>query len=117
MKTMKTKLIILTFCFAVVAFAADMTITIPTADVPRVQEAYGHILNLGRPANLSEVQRATTQWIHNTTLDYERRKDIAQFSPPPLEMQPSPIPSPTPGELRSTTGQQAASPTATPKKR
>ena len=71
-----------------------MVITIPSADVPRVQEAYGSILNLGRPANLLEVQRATTQWIHNSTLDYERRKDMAQFSPPPLEMEPSPTPTP-----------------------
>jgi hypothetical protein len=92
---MKTIIIILTLLAAGVAFAADMTITIPTADLPRVQEAFGSILGLGRPANLQEMQRATTQWIHNSTLDYERRKNMAQYSPPPLEMVPSPTPAPT----------------------
>jgi len=85
------------FTAAGIAWAADMTITIPSADVPRVQEAFGSILGLGRPANLAEVQRATTDWIHNQTLDYERRKNMAQFSPPPLQMAPTP----TPGVLKA----------------
>lgn len=90
---MKTIYIILA-CVATTAFGADMTITIPTADLPRVQEAFGSILNLGRPANVTEVQRATTDWIHQSTLDYERRKNTYTFSPPPMQMQPSPTPTP-----------------------
>lgn len=115
---MKTKLLIILSAALTLTYvwAADMTITIPTADVPRVQEAFGQIYNLGRPANLSEVQRATTDWIHNTTIDYERRKDMALFSPPPLEMKPSPTPTPTPGELR-TAEEKEAKATATPKKK
>jgi hypothetical protein len=111
---MKTKLIILA-CVASTAFGADMTITIPTADVPRVQEAYGSILNLGRPANLAEVQRATTDWIHQSTVDYERRKNMVTFSPPPMAMQPSP--SPTAGGLKAAPAKAAPKPTATPKKK
>jgi hypothetical protein len=110
---MKTKFIILTFALAVFAYAADMTITIPTNDVPRVQEAFGSILNLGRPANLAEVQRATTEWLHQSTIDYERRKNMATFSPPPLEMKPSP----TPGGLAAPASQKAATPSPTPKKK
>jgi hypothetical protein len=110
---MKTKLIILACVTSAIAYAADMTITIPSADVPRVQEAFGSILNLGRPANLQEVQRATTEWLHQSTIDYERRKNMATFSPPPLEMKPSP----TPGGLVAPGNQKAAAPTGTPKKK
>jgi hypothetical protein len=110
---MKTKLIILACATSAIAYAADMTITIPTADLPRVQEAFGSILNLGRPANVAEVQRATTNWIHQSTTDYERRKNIATFSPPPLEMQPSP----TPSILTAPQSGKAAASSPTPKKK
>jgi hypothetical protein len=104
---MKTKLIILTFALAVFAYAADMTITIPDQDVPRVQEAYGSILGLGRPATPAEVDRAITDWLHQSTLDYERRKNTYTFTPPPMHF-------PTPGGLAAPQSQKAE-PTATPK--
>lgn len=71
-----------------------MTITIPDADVPRVQEAYGSILNLRdasgspRPATPAEVNRALTDWMHQSTLDYERRKNAYTFVPPPMHFPP-----------------------------
>jgi hypothetical protein len=110
---MKTKFIILTFALAVFAYAADMTITIPDQDVPRVQEAYGSILGLGRPANPTEVNRAITDWLHQSTLDYERRKNTYTYTPPPMHF-------PTPGGLAAPGDQKAAAavaePTVTPKK-
>ena len=77
---------------------ATLTIDVPAADVPRVTEAFGSILGLGRNATQVEVEKATKQWIIGSTQDYERRKNIVQFTPPPLEMQPTPTaaPSPTP---------------------
>lgn len=95
---MKTKLLpiaLLTFALAFTLLAATLTITIPANDVPRVQEAFGSVLGLGRPATQQEVQAAVHQFIVNTTKDYERRKNQVQFTPPPMEMQPSPSPSPT----------------------
>jgi hypothetical protein len=109
---MTTKLIILTFALAVFAYAADMTITIPDQDVPRVQEAYGSILGLGRLATPAEVNRAITDWLHQSTLDYERRKNTYTYTPPPMHF-------PTPGGLAMPGSQEAApavaGPTATPK--
>lgn len=102
---MRTIIIILA-CAASV-YGADLTITIPTADVPRVQEAYGSILNLGRPATTVEMQNAITAWIHQSTTDYERRKNMVTYSPPPMQMA---VPSPTVGGLK-------AAPTAAPKKK
>jgi hypothetical protein len=89
-----------------------MTITIPDQDVPRVQEAYGSILGLGRSATPAEVNRAITDWLHQSTLDYERRKNTYTFTPPPMHF-------PTPGGLAAPGNQKAAAPlpTATPKKK
>jgi hypothetical protein len=107
---MKTKLIILMFALAVFAYAADMTITIPDQDVPRVQEAYGSILGLGRPATPAEVNRAITDWLHQSTLDYERRKNTYTYTPPPMHF-------PTPGGFAGPQSQKAAAPLPTPKKK
>jgi hypothetical protein len=111
---MKTRISILILLTATaIAYAADMTITIPDQDVPRVQEAYGSILGLGRPATPAEVNRAITDWLHSSTLDYERRKNTYTFTPPPMHF-------PTPGGLAMPGSQEAAAavaePTVTPKK-
>jgi hypothetical protein len=93
-----------------------------TNDVPRVSEAFGSIGNLGHPANMNEVSAITRQWIIQSTQDYERRKNMALFTPTPMEMQPTPTPTPTPG-LRVAEPAKAApqtpapKPTATPKKK
>lgn len=79
---------------ATMLIAATLTIDIPAADVPRVAEAYGSLLGLGRPATVQEVQLAVRRDIINITKDYERRKNTATFSPTPLEMQPTPTASP-----------------------
>ena len=97
--------------FIGLAVAATLTIDIPANDVPRVQEAYGSILGLGRPATQAEVQDALKQYLIGSTKDYERRKNMVQFTPPPLEMQPTPTPTPTAGMAKETT------PKATPKKK
>lgn len=119
------KLIIISitaFGFIVTAFAVPLCVEVPSNDVPRVQEAFGSILNLGRPANLAEVQAATRQWLIGQTQDYERRKNMATFTPPPLDMQPTPSPSPTPMGLQSgatlgTATVTSPTPTPTPKKK
>jgi hypothetical protein len=108
MKTIAS-LIILACVTASAVFAADLTVTVPDQDVPRVQEAYGSILNLGRNATPAEVQKAITDWLHQSTLDYERRKNTYTFTPPPMHF-PTPAPSPTAGALK-------AAPQPTPKKK
>jgi hypothetical protein len=111
---MKYTTTVITIILACVGFvlAADMTITIPDQDVSRVQEAYGSILGLGRPATTTEVNRAITDWLHQSTLDYERRKNTYTFTPPPMHF-------PTPNPLAAPGSQKAAAlvPTATPKKK
>lgn len=87
-------------------FAAQLVITIPASDVPRVTEAFGSVLGLTdangspRPATQQEVTQAVHQWIVNTTKDYERRRATYTYSPPPMEMSGSPMPSPTAGGLK-----------------
>ena len=113
---MKTKLIILlTLLVGSLLIAATFTVDIPTADVPRVSEAYGSIYSLGHPANVTEVQEITRRWIMESTKDYERRKNQATYSPPPLEMQPTPTPAPSPTAFGVTAAKVAPTPTPTPK--
>ena len=100
---------------------ADMTITIPDEDVTRVTEAYGNILNKrdaeGNPrdATPAEVDKAITDWLHQSTLDYERRKNMAAYSPPLFEGEPTATPTPTPGAAAAAALKTA--PTPTPKKK
>jgi hypothetical protein len=111
---MKTKLILFTLLWptALALMAATLTIEVPTNDVPRVTEAFGSILGLGRNANQAEVSAACSQWVISQTKDYERRKNMVQFTPPPLEMQ---TPTPTPGGLAAVAAAAPQSaPTATP---
>ena len=68
------------------ALASTFTIDIPTADEARVKEAYGSILGLGRPATVQEIENAVTLWLESSTQDYERRKNMAQFTPPPMNV-------------------------------
>ena len=94
---MKNRIIILIFLLTTVAaIAATLTIDVPANDVPRVSEAFGSILGLGRNATVNEVQEATRRWLINSTLDYERRRNIATFTPTPMEMKPTPTPTATP---------------------
>ena len=87
--------ILILAAFATFVWAATLTIDIPTADVPRVSEAFGSTCGLNHNANVNEVAECTRRWIMNTTQDYERRRNTATFSPTPLAMQPTPIPSPS----------------------
>lgn len=88
------KILLVLLLTTLTVIAATLTIEIPVADVTRVSEAFGSYLGLGRNANVQEVEAATRQWIINVTKDYERRKNQVTYSPPPLEMQPSPTPTP-----------------------
>lgn len=106
--------------------AATMTVEVPDAQVPRILEAYGSIYNLGRNATPAEVQVMIQGWLQSSTQDYERRKNMAQFTVPPVY---SPTPTPTPGGMAAvvkTNGAfsgdasltyKTATPTATPKKK
>ena len=93
------------------AQAATLTIDIPAADIPRIQEAFGSIYNLGRPATQTDIENAVRMWIRDSTQDYERRKNQTQFAPPPVTF--TPAPTPTPAALAA----PAAKATPKPKKK
>jgi hypothetical protein len=71
-------------------------------DSTRVEEAFGSILNLGRPATTAEVESALFDWVEGQTHDYERRQNMASFTPAPFANNPV---------------YHVSSPTATPKKK
>ena len=77
------------------------------ADAARVETAYGSILNLKdaagnpRPATTAEIEATIFDWLEGSTHDYERRQNMASYSPPPFTnvrkyhaATPSPTPSP-----------------------
>jgi hypothetical protein len=85
----------------------NLTIPIAPEDIPRMEEAFGSILGLRdasgqpRPANQAEIETATAQWVGQSIHDYERRKNMASFTPPPFTGTsklngPTPVPTPTP---------------------
>lgn len=110
---MKTKFaIILSSALVLIyAWAADLTVTVPDQDIPRVQEAFGSMYNLGRPATVQEVSRSCQDYIHQSTLDYERRRNTYTYTPVPMHF---PTPTPTAG-AREAEAKAAATPT--PKKK
>jgi hypothetical protein len=114
---MKTKLILLILSTASAAFAAIMTIEVPDADVPRILEAYGSIYNLKRNATPAEVQTMIQSWLQTSTLDYERRKNMVQFTPPPMNFSPTPTATPSGFIAPATQKAVTPKPTATPKKK
>ena len=85
----------------------DVCVTIVPADQQRVTEAFGSILGLGRPATMQEISDATAQWLGGQTHDYERRKNMTTFTPPPF--------SEGSGKLNAPT--TATAPTPKPKKK
>jgi hypothetical protein len=102
---------VILFGFIGVVQSATLSIDIPSADVPRIQEAFGYIYELGRPATQTDIENAVRRWLKDSTQDYERRKNMTQFTPPPVTFTPAPTPTPTPGAAA------AAKATATPKKK
>jgi hypothetical protein len=110
---MKTRILLLILLAAAGAvLAATMTVEVPDAQVPRILEAYGSIYNLGRNATAAEVQVMIQGWLQSSTQDYERRKNMVQFTPSPVY---SPTPTTTPGLAAAAA--KAPAPTATPKKK
>jgi len=71
-------------------------------DSSRVEEAFGYILNLKdasgnrRPATTAEIETAIFDWVEGQTNDYERRKNMAEFTPPPFGSAKNYHASPTP---------------------
>jgi hypothetical protein len=67
----------------------DLCVVIGDPDMPRIKEAFGSILGLkdenGQPrsATVAEVEQAMYNWIVSSTGDYERRKNMAAFTPAP----------------------------------
>jgi len=94
-------ILILLFGVAAVVIAGSYGWNTDPADDPRIQEAFGSILQTKdaagspRPATQREVSGAAMQWVSQQTTDYERRKNMTAFSPPPFVT--SPTPSPTAG--------------------
>jgi hypothetical protein len=75
-----------------------LTIEITPEDEPRVTEAFGAIMNLPAPATAEDLQTACSTWMGNQTQDYERRKNMQTFVPPPLTLnEPVELPPPDPG--------------------
>jgi hypothetical protein len=64
-------------------------------DATRVEEAYGSILGLGHPATTVEIESAIFNWVEGSTHDYERRKTMTQFTPPPFNSAKNYKPAPT----------------------
>jgi hypothetical protein len=86
---MKTILILI--LSAGVTLAGTMTINTTTAQDARIAPAVGSILGLGRDATAAEVKAWVIEYIKQSVLDYERRKNIEQFVPPQFA-----TPTPTP---------------------
>jgi hypothetical protein len=100
---MKTRLLtLLAVLIAGSIQAATLSIDIPAADVPRIQEAFGSIYNLGRPATQTDIENAVRAWLRDSTQDYERRKNMITFTPPPVTFTPAPTPTPTAAALKAT---------------
>ena len=59
---------------------------IDNAEDPRIEEAFGSVLGKppGEPATQREIEEACYNWVEQTTHDYERRKDMSEFVPPPF---------------------------------
>ena len=97
---MKTRLIavaLVTMSAMVWMIAATLTVDIPTADVPRVSEAYGQLYQLGHNATMPEVAEQVKGWLMGQTKMYENLKYNRNYVEQPLAMQsPTPTPQPTP---------------------
>jgi hypothetical protein len=102
---MKTTLLIITITLAAISISCgqqppaptptyppsgDLCVTLVAVDYGRVAEAFGQILGLKdenaqpRPATTAEVEAAMLTYVEGSTQDYERRKNMATFTPPPL---------------------------------
>ena len=88
---MKKTLIIL-ILLAPLVYAGQYKVSTTKEDDVRIEEAFGSILNLGHPAAQSDIEAAMYKWLEGQTHDYERRKNMATFTPPPLGSTPTPTP-------------------------
>ena len=99
---MKIRIVIILLLGAAAIYAGSYGWNTDPADDPRIQEAFGNILNKHDaagspiPATQREVSAAAMNWVNQQTSDYERRKNMAQYSPPPFQTTPTPLPSPSP---------------------
>lgn len=92
---MKTRLsLIIILMIATFGLAATLTITIPANDVPRVSKAFGLLYQLGHDASINEVAFLTQQWIISQTKAGEQVVYNRNYVEIPLEMQPTPTPTP-----------------------
>jgi len=112
-----TLILIEIFMMAVAVFAGTVCFDIPPGGpTQRVAAAFGDMLSLrdasGNPrsATQAEVSNACSAYVQQTTQDYERRQNMAGFSPSPVPITATPIPSPTAVTLK------VATPKPTPKK-
>jgi len=90
------RILIFILLTAAAVFAGSYGWNTDPADDPRIQEAFGSILGKFQPgqspvpATQREVSAAAMNWVNQQTSDYERRKNMQQFSPPPFVTTPSP---------------------------
>src|SRR5262245_63627425 len=121
MKLIRITLLLL--ATAVVIYAGSYGWNTDPADDPRILEAFGSILGKHDaqgspiPATQREVSGAAMNWVNQQTNDYERRKNMAQYSPPPFVTSPTPSPTPAPSPTSFAIKQSAVRSTPTPKKR
>lgn len=74
---------------APLVYAGQYKVSTTKEDDVRIEEAFGSILNLGHPAAQSDIEAAMYKWLEGQTHDYERRKNMATFTPPPLGSTPA----------------------------
>src|SRR5215475_3873880 len=93
---MKTRLILLLLLVAAAIYAGSYGWNTDPADDPRIQEAFGSILGKKDaagspiPATQRDVSAAAMNWVNQQTSDYEKRKNMQAYSPPPFATSPSP---------------------------
>jgi len=109
---MRTLLVLLLTAAAL--FAGSYGWNTDPVDDPRILEAFGSILGKFTPgqspvpATQREVSAAAMNWVNQQTADYERRKNMQAFTPPPFQSTPM---------AAAATRSDAPEPTATPKKK
>lgn len=64
---------------------AQITINTTPEQDTRILAAFKVILNLNRDPTIAEIKAAIIQWVRGSVQDRERRADMEQFVPQPLD--------------------------------
>lgn len=64
---------------------AQITFTTTPEQDARIVPAFKSILGLDHDPTAVEIKAAVVAWVRNQVQDYERRQDMAAFTPLPLD--------------------------------